>query len=59
MTERAIRRSLVAGALLLLTGCIVEQPAVVQRAPPPPPPPVEVVPVAPGPAYVWVPGHWA
>lgn len=24
----------------------------------PPPPPVEVVPAAPGAAYIWVPGHW-
>ena len=24
----------------------------------PPPPEVEVIPVAPGPAYVWVPGSW-
>jgi hypothetical protein len=26
---------------------------------PPPPPQVEVVPVAPGPAYVWIGGYWA
>ena len=39
--------------------------AMAQPAPPyppgwqaPPPPQVEIVPVAPGPAYVWVPGHW-
>ena len=59
MAERAVRAALVAGVLLLLTACVVEQPVVVQR-PPPPPPPVqaEIAPVAPGPAYVWVPGYW-
>lgn len=31
---------------------------VVQAAVAPPPPQVEVIPVAPGPAYVWVPGYW-
>ncbi len=33
-----------------------EQPAVVYQAPPAPM--VEVVPVAPGPNYYWVPGYW-
>ena len=32
-------------------------PVVVQSAPPAPI--VEVVPVAPGPAYAWVPGYWS
>jgi hypothetical protein len=44
---------------LLAASCVVAQPAVVTGPPPPPPPQVEVVPGAPGPAYVWVPGHWA
>jgi hypothetical protein len=26
---------------------------------PPPAPPVEVIPAAPGPAYVWAPGYWS
>ena len=44
-------------------GTIVKQPAtssntvIVAQAPPAPQ--VEVVPVAPGPAYVWVPGYWS
>jgi hypothetical protein len=41
-------------------------PGMVPQAPPagvtvesaPPPPQVEVVPVAPGPSYVWAPGYW-
>jgi hypothetical protein len=55
------RRVLKAGCLgLLLSGCVVSPaPAVVATPPPPPPVQAEVVPVAPGPAYVWVPGHWA
>ena len=47
---------------VMLTGCVVaEPPGPVVTSPPPAPPPVpaEVVPVAPGPAYVWVPGHWS
>jgi hypothetical protein len=43
-------------AALLLTGCVVAEPVVVRTPPPPPPPQVEVVPGAPGPAYVWVGG---
>src|SRR5262249_1588152 len=42
-------------------GCVVAEPAgPIVATPPPAPPPaqVEVVPVTPGPAYVWVPGHW-
>jgi hypothetical protein len=34
-----------------------ENPAVVTEAPPPQQ--VEVVPVSPGPTYVWVPGYWS
>ena len=34
-----------------------QPPMVVAQAPPPPQ--VEVVPVAPGPAYVWAPGYWS
>src|SRR5262245_41247513 len=59
-------------AALGITGCEVVTPAprpvyVAQPAPPPPtvvvaaappPPRVEVIPVAPGPTYVWAPGHW-
>ncbi len=52
-------RMSLAGALLVLAGCVVADPVVVRTPPPVPPPQVEGVPAAPGPAYVWVPGHWA
>jgi WXXGXW repeat (2 copies) len=42
----------------LLAGCVVAQP-VVQAPPPPPPLQGEIAPAAPGPAYVWVAGHWS
>ena len=59
-TEQGAGRQtiLVTAFVLLLSACVVEQP-VVQQPPPPPPAQTEVVPVAPGPTYVWVPGHWA
>ena len=45
---------------LLLAGCVVAPGPVIVRTPPPAPPPqVEVVTVQPGPAYMWVAGHWA
>jgi len=50
---------------LLLGGCVVAAPPPPRRAvivtPPPPAPaaPGEVVPPAPGPGLVWVPGHYA
>jgi hypothetical protein len=54
--------------VLFLVGCVVrEEPRrrVVVYQDPPPPAPVEVVPVAPGPEVIWVPGiylregdHW-
>jgi WXXGXW repeat (2 copies) len=59
MVQRGIRTALAAVSLGLLTACVVEQPVVVQQPPPPPAAQAEVVPVAPGPGYVWVPGHWA
>ena len=59
MTERAIRAALAAGLVLFLTGCVVEQPVVVQQPRAPPPLVTEVAPTAPGPAYAWVPGYWA
>ena len=37
---------------------IPQQPAATVVAQAPPPPQVEVVPVAPGPDYYWVPGYW-
>jgi WXXGXW repeat (2 copies) len=59
MRERAVHAAFIAGVLILLTGCAVE-PVVVQQPPPAPPPAqTEVVPVAPGTGYVWVPGYWA
>ena len=38
-------------------GATTTGPAVAEQAPPPPQ--VEVVPVAPGPDYVWLPGYWS
>ena len=58
------RWPLFAAAILsvpLYAGCgpvYVERPAVIVEEPPPPPR-IEVVPVAPAPAHVWVPGRWA
>src|SRR6516164_7342508 len=50
-------------AIALVLGCGIgiaaAQPAVVVERGVMPPPRVEVVPVAPGPGYNWVPGHWA
>jgi len=54
-------------SMLLMTGCAADFavhgafPAplsVAEAIPSPPPPRYEVIPVAPGPAYVWVGGHW-
>jgi hypothetical protein len=54
------RRGLVVPAIaLVLAGCVVAQPVVVRRPPPSPPIRTEIAPVAPTPAHVWVPGHWA
>jgi len=54
------RRAAPAAAIaLLLAGCVAATPVVVKRPPPPPPPRGEIAPVAPSPAHVWVPGHWA
>ncbi len=56
---RAGRRLCVA-IWLVAAGCVVAPAPVVVRTPPPlPPPRVEVIPGQPGPAHVWVPGHWA
>ena len=54
-TYRMLATSAVA---LLMAGCVVAQPVVVRRPPPPPPVRVEIAPVAPTPAHVWIPGHW-
>jgi hypothetical protein len=45
-------------AAILLTGCVV-RPVVVRTPPPPPAPQTEIVAPQPGPAYVWIAGHWA
>ena len=59
MGAKTVRRLLLAGLVgALLTGCIATEPPVVATPPPAPPVRVEVAPPAPGPAYVWVPGHW-
>lgn len=58
MAHRFTRASL-AGALLVLAGCVVAEPVYVQTPPPAPAAQLEVVPAPPGPAYVWVPGYWA
>ncbi len=52
MTRTLIGSLLIA---VLLSGCT----AVVNTQPLPPAPRVEVIPVAPGPEHVWVPGHWS
>ncbi len=62
-----VRTALLSAALTLLSGCIVERPrARVYYAEPapiivtqaPPSPLYEQVPVAPGPDFVWIAGHW-
>jgi YXWGXW repeat-containing protein len=63
LKAHTLRATLLGGLVALtLTGCLVAEPTappVVAAAPPPPPPvQAEVVPLAPGPAYVWIPGHW-
>lgn len=58
MPHRVARPAL-AGALLLAAGCVIAEPVVVHQPPPPPTAQVEVVPGAPGPIYVWLPGYWA
>ena len=65
-----INLSLGAAVMLLAAGCVERRvyvpvyqapppgPVVVAPAPPPAPP-VEVVTVAPGPDYYWMPGYWS
>jgi hypothetical protein len=62
------RRLAVAGmAVALLGGCVIAPYGYYDRQPAPgpvvdvepPPPQYEVVPAAPGPAYVWIGGYWA
>ena len=43
---------------VFLAGAAQAQPYPPPTYPPVPPPRVEVVPVAPGPRYMWEPGHW-
>ncbi len=57
MCTRALRASCIA-LLLFVAGCIVRE-VVVRTPPPAPPAQLEMVPAQPGPAHVWVPGHWA
>src|SRR4029077_21151822 len=54
MTMRTYRMLATSAVALLLTGCVVAQPVVVRRPPPPPPLRVEIAPVAPSPAHVWI-----
>jgi hypothetical protein len=64
ISARSIARFVALAALCSLGACVVAPPAL---HPPParvvyrdaPAPMVEVVPVAPGAGYHWVPGHWA
>ena len=57
--KRPVRAGVVTAlAALLLTGCVVADPPAVAAPPRAPAPQVEVAPPSPGPAYVWVPGHW-
>jgi WXXGXW repeat (2 copies) len=68
VTARALRGALLAGAMLLLGGCVTE---VGYQAPydevssggeieqPPPPLPAYAQPPCPGDGYLWIPGYWA
>src|SRR5579871_1345925 len=56
---------MVAAGLIGLAGCVAEPmppppgASIAIIAPVAPPPPrVEVIPVSPGPLWVWAPGHW-
>jgi hypothetical protein len=51
----SLLRSAVLGAVLTMG---MASAALAQGYPPPPPLRYEVVPVVPGPRYVWEPGHW-
>ena len=65
--HRITRRWFAAAALTtLLGGCVVAPAGYYAQPAPgpevavePPPPQYEVVPVSPGPAYVWIGGYWA
>jgi WXXGXW repeat (2 copies) len=59
-TSRKCMRAAVAIALLVGFGAegVMAQPVVIERGAMPAPR-VEVIPVAPGAGYNWVPGHWA
>ena len=64
MMRQAVGLSLL--SVVLLTGCATEigvrgafpGPVAAEPLPAPPPPRYEVIPVAPGPAHVWIAGHW-
>jgi hypothetical protein len=58
MVKKIFLRNLlpVAAGMVLLSGCIVEQPAPGPEAPPPPR--AEVVPAQPDLTFVWTPGFW-
>jgi WXXGXW repeat (2 copies) len=53
------RRLAPVAAALVLAGCAAARPGVVKRPPPLPAKRVEIAPVAPSRAHVWVPGQWA
>ncbi len=59
-TSRQLLRAALAAVLAFGSGAELSfaQPVVIERGAMPAPR-VEVVPVAPGPGYNWVPGHWA
>jgi hypothetical protein len=65
-SRSAFRLITLVAALGFTSGCIVERPARVYYAEPapvvvtkaPPAPLYEALPVAPGPDYVWIGGHW-
>jgi hypothetical protein len=61
MTSRRLSQSACAAVLALGCGISIAaaQPAIIIERGVMPAPQVEVVPVAPGPDYNWVPGHWA
>jgi hypothetical protein len=53
-----VKKFAVGTVFLLWLTCAISYAQTVVRIGPPPPPPRQVVPVAPGPRYVWEPGYY-
>ncbi len=65
MSRRGLAKSILGAGVAALVLGLGARPAAAQVAPPyppyyrpVPPPRREIIPVAPGTAYVWLPGHW-